>query len=203
MYHDRTGRHSSLLECVPRSYMLLSLAVLRSCWKLMLSTLKLSYVHTCWWFLDRQTRFCATSLLAPTGSCVVCQQAGVLTLVFFVDYLVAFRSWLVCGCFVCVTPRRKTKPRKTQEPKQRPTQQRTKISFEKSGITPNCKQQCVTRRKLQSPGSAEDHKKQETPTINPIDRQPTHLTYDVCILKDSDRSALAPVTNRLRALLWA
>ena len=34
----------------------------------------------------------------------------------------------------------------------------------------------VTRRKLQTPGTAEDHKRQETPTTNPIDRQPTHLT---------------------------
>ena len=34
----------------------------------------------------------------------------------------------------------------------------------------------VTRRKLKTPGTAEEHKRQETPTINPIDRQPTHLT---------------------------
>ena len=34
----------------------------------------------------------------------------------------------------------------------------------------------VTRRKLQTPGTAEEHKRQERPTINPIDRQPTHLT---------------------------
>ena len=27
---------------------------------------------------------------------------------------------------------------------------------------------CVTRRKLQTPGNAEEHKRQETPTINPI-----------------------------------
>ena len=34
----------------------------------------------------------------------------------------------------------------------------------------------VTRRKLQTPGTAEEHKTQETPTINPNDRQPTQLT---------------------------
>ena len=27
---------------------------------------------------------------------------------------------------------------------------------------------CVTRRNLQTPGNAEEHKRQETPTINPI-----------------------------------
>ena len=27
---------------------------------------------------------------------------------------------------------------------------------------------CVTRRKLQTPGNAEEHKRQETPTINPV-----------------------------------
>ena len=27
---------------------------------------------------------------------------------------------------------------------------------------------CATRRKLQTPGNAEEHKRQETPTINPI-----------------------------------
>ena len=35
---------------------------------------------------------------------------------------------------------------------------------------------CVTRRKLQTPGTAEEHKRQETPTTNPNDRQPAHLT---------------------------
>ena len=35
---------------------------------------------------------------------------------------------------------------------------------------------CVTRRKLQTPGTAEEHKRQETPTVNPTDRQPTRLT---------------------------
>ena len=34
----------------------------------------------------------------------------------------------------------------------------------------------VTRRKLQTPGTAEEHKRHETPTIKPIDRQPIHLT---------------------------
>ena len=34
----------------------------------------------------------------------------------------------------------------------------------------------VTRRKLQTPGTAEEHKRQETPTSNPIDRQPARLT---------------------------
>ena len=35
---------------------------------------------------------------------------------------------------------------------------------------------CVTRRKLRTPGTAEEHKRQEIPTIYAIDRQPTHLT---------------------------
>ena len=35
---------------------------------------------------------------------------------------------------------------------------------------------CVTRRKFGTPGIAEEHKRQETPTINAIDRQPTNLT---------------------------
>ena len=34
----------------------------------------------------------------------------------------------------------------------------------------------VTQRKLQTPGTAEEHKRQETPTTNAIDRQPTNLT---------------------------
>ena len=34
----------------------------------------------------------------------------------------------------------------------------------------------VTRRKLQTPGTVEEHKRQETPTISPNDRQPTQLT---------------------------
>ena len=34
----------------------------------------------------------------------------------------------------------------------------------------------VTRRKLQTPGTAEEHKRQETPTINPNERQPTQFT---------------------------
>ena len=34
----------------------------------------------------------------------------------------------------------------------------------------------VMWRKLQTPGTAEEHKRQETPTIIPNDRQPTHLT---------------------------
>ena len=33
-----------------------------------------------------------------------------------------------------------------------------------------------TQRKLQTRGTAEEHKRQETPTINPIDRPPTQLT---------------------------
>ena len=35
---------------------------------------------------------------------------------------------------------------------------------------------CGTRRKLQTPGTAEEHKRQGKPTINPNDRQPTQLT---------------------------
>ena len=34
----------------------------------------------------------------------------------------------------------------------------------------------VTRRKIQTPGTAEEHKRQETPTINPNDHQPAQLT---------------------------
>ena len=34
----------------------------------------------------------------------------------------------------------------------------------------------VTRTKLTTPGTAEEHTRQETPTTNHIDRQPTHLT---------------------------
>ena len=39
----------------------------------------------------------------------------------------------------------------------------------------DCRAHCVTRRKLQTPGTAEEHKRQETPTINPNDRHPAHL----------------------------
>ena len=35
---------------------------------------------------------------------------------------------------------------------------------------------CVTRRKPQTPGTAEEHQRQETPTISPNDRQPAQLT---------------------------
>ena len=34
----------------------------------------------------------------------------------------------------------------------------------------------VARRKVQTPGTAEEHNRQETPTINPNDHQPTQLT---------------------------
>ena len=34
---------------------------------------------------------------------------------------------------------------------------------------------CVTRRKLQTPGTAEEHQRQDTPTISPNDRQPAQL----------------------------
>ena len=36
---------------------------------------------------------------------------------------------------------------------------------------------CVTRRTLQTPGTAEENKRQETPTTNPNDRQPAQRTY--------------------------
>ena len=36
---------------------------------------------------------------------------------------------------------------------------------------------CFTRRKLQMPGTAEEHKRQETPTINPNNSQQTDLTH--------------------------
>ena len=36
--------------------------------------------------------------------------------------------------------------------------------------------ECVTRRKLQTPGSDKEGKRQETPTINPNNRQLTQLT---------------------------
>ena len=35
---------------------------------------------------------------------------------------------------------------------------------------------CVTPRKLHTPGIAEEHQRQETPTISPNDRQPAQLT---------------------------
>ena len=34
----------------------------------------------------------------------------------------------------------------------------------------------VTRRELQTPGTAEEHNRQETPTVNPNDHRPTKLT---------------------------
>ena len=34
----------------------------------------------------------------------------------------------------------------------------------------------VTRRKLQTPGTADEHQEQETPTISPNNRQPAQLT---------------------------
>ena len=36
---------------------------------------------------------------------------------------------------------------------------------------------CVIRRKLKTPGTAEEHKRQEKPTINPIDRSRQLATY--------------------------
>ena len=39
-----------------------------------------------------------------------------------------------------------------------------------------CRLLSVTRRKLQTPGTAEEPKGQETPAINPNDRHPTQLT---------------------------
>ena len=48
----------------------------------------------------------------------------------------------------------------------------------------------VTRRKLQTPGNAEEHKKQETPTVNPIG--PTdkpHRPRTKHYRKDSPRDA--------------
>ena len=41
---------------------------------------------------------------------------------------------------------------------------------------PEWVKKCVTQRKVQTPGTAEEHKRQETPTINPNDRQPPQLT---------------------------
>ena len=38
---------------------------------------------------------------------------------------------------------------------------------------------CVIQRKRQTPGTPEEHKRQEKPTINAIDRQPTNLTDQV------------------------
>ena len=35
-------------------------------------------------------------------------------------------------------------------------------------VEPKANRVCVTRRKLQTPGNAEEYKRQETPTINPI-----------------------------------
>ena len=36
-----------------------------------------------------------------------------------------------------------------------------------------CDWVCYTEKELQTPGTAEEHKRQETPTINAIDRQPS------------------------------
>ena len=43
-----------------------------------------------------------------------------------------------------------------------------------------CAAWCVTRRKLQTPGPAEEYKRQETPTIDPNDRQPVTVNGLVC-----------------------
>ena len=51
---------------------------------------------------------------------------------------------------------------------------------------------CVTRRKLQTPGTAEEHKRQETPAINPNDRQPTQL---YCVLHGETSKRLASPRN--------
>ena len=48
----------------------------------------------------------------------------------------------------------------------------------------------VTRRKLQTPGTAEEHKRQETPTINPIDPTDTpHRPSTKHYRKDSQGDA--------------
>ena len=49
------------------------------------------------------------------------------------------------------------------------------LSGERNPHTPFSAVTCGTRRKLQTPGTAEEQQRQETPTINPIDRQPIHL----------------------------
>ena len=49
----------------------------------------------------------------------------------------------------------------------------------------------VTRRKLQTPGTAEEHKRQETPTVNPIDPTDTpHRPSTKHNRKDSPGDAL-------------
>ena len=58
-----------------------------------------------------------------------------------------------CTCTLCVTRRWRNKPGTLCDI-------RTAAVLMYSG--------CVTRRKLQTPGNAEEHKRQETPTINTI-----------------------------------
>ena len=51
---------------------------------------------------------------------------------------------------------------------------------------------CVTRRKLQTPGNAEEHKRQETPTINPIG--PTDKPHRLVLHGESNTSQASPRT---------
>ena len=47
------------------------------------------------------------------------------------------------------------------------------VSLDSDGVLPALS---VTRRKLETPVTAEEHKRQETPTTSPNGRQPAHLT---------------------------
>ena len=56
---------------------------------------------------------------------------------------------------------------------------------------------CVTRRKLQTPGIAEEHKRQETPTINPIGTTDTpHTPSNKHYRKDSPGDAQHQLTQQ-------
>ena len=53
---------------------------------------------------------------------------------------------------------------------------------------------CVTRRKLQTPGNAEEHKRKETPTINPINRQ-TSQTKHQALPKGKPGRRITPINT--------
>ena len=51
----------------------------------------------------------------------------------------------------------------------------------------------VARRKLQTPGTAEQQKRQETPTINAIDREHTSQTKHQALLKGQPGRRITPI----------
>ena len=82
----------------------------------------------------------------------------------------------------------------------------------------------VTRRKLQTPGIAEEHKRQETPTINPIGPTDTphrpstnwlkhyrkdspgdaqhQLIQQPCTLQHKNNPPSSPTPDRVHAIVW-